>query len=212
MSKVNIFYSRLEIFCDPNTAFSDFIKEKCLQVKDDSYFDNIEIYNIYAKEFNSLDSVMEDIYELERTWENTNKKGVVCIDESKEYEQCNSIIIYNQWENYLTINIYFDRWMISGLSMLTNEWKENLKNANGKTKQIYSDVLEGNLNDECEFISRQKACFLLKNWLQTNDKKGDFEYNEYHSYWCEHYYNKQTNLPDNLLNFSESDNDGTVPF
>ncbi|PSB54477.1 hypothetical protein C7B77_18060 [Chamaesiphon polymorphus CCALA 037] len=189
-------------------TFLDFMKEKCLQVKDDSYFDDIEDYVIYAKEFDNLDSVIDCIYEIEKTWKNSNKKETLWVDGVTEYERCNSIMIYNQWKNHLTINIYLDRWMLSGISSLTNEWKENLKNAKGEINRIYSKVVEWKSNDESEFISRQKACSLLKKWLRTNDWEGDFDHKEYCNYRHEYYYiYNKTTLQDDFFS-----NDDTVPF
>jgi hypothetical protein len=213
MIEVDSFYSRLEISSDSNINFPGFVKDKCLHVKGNSYDDDVEKYNIYFKEFNDLNSVIECINQVEIIWKNAHRKGTILVDDYKEYERCDSILIYNQWKDYLTLNIYLDRWMLSGLSSLTNEWKENLKNAKGKVNEIYSEVLEWEINDECEFIPKQKACSLLENWLQTNERKGDFDYNKYYNYRHEYFYiYHPTALQDASLDFSESDNDDIVPF
>jgi hypothetical protein len=180
-----LFYSRIEIFCTSNIVLPSFNKDKCFYVRNSDNYNQLKKYEVCAREFNDYNSTIDCLYEIEKIWKNM---GIV---NSLQYpnftDECASIIIYNRWGLDLAIGMYRDRWLLSLCSKYTYEWKENrAKNTrNEEEKMIVLRIPYCQEESEDEFISKEKVCSLLKKWLETNDRSGDFDGNQRIAYMKE---------------------------
>jgi hypothetical protein len=178
----NKFYSRLEIFCNFSIDLPGFKKEKCFSIKDDTYYNFRKEYDVYAQEFDNFDAVINCLYEIEQAWKTL--KIARKLDDIYQ-NICGSVMIYNRWEINLNIGMYADRWMLSDSSKYTNEWKDNLSKFGRNSREITAFIPHCEVYDESEFISKEKVCLLIKQYLEENNWNGDFDYESYYEYLLE---------------------------
>jgi hypothetical protein len=171
------FYSRVEVFCVSSLNLTGFIREKCFDIKNNIDYNQKKEYDVFAKEFSDCQSTLNCIYEIETVWKKSQEgqnKPEYCTPSGA------SIMVYNQWELDLYIGIYDDKWFLSSLSEYTNEWKknyaENVKNKSGGSVILYIPFYQD--IDADEFISKERVCALLKEWLETSEYAVDFDGNE----------------------------------
>ncbi len=171
------FYSRLEVFCNCNLYLPNFKKEVCFRVKDDVGYNKDLNYSVNCVEFSDFDSTINCLYQIESAWEILRKGKEVSED---CMETGASIMIYNQSKLNLYIGMSKNKWFLSHLSKYTNEWKENysknIKNNSGSSVILYIPFCQDENTDE--FISKERVCALLKEWLQTGKYAVDFDGNE----------------------------------
>jgi hypothetical protein len=171
------FYCRIETFCISNINLSEFKKEKCFSIKDNINYNQKKEYDVFAKEFNDFNPVVSCLYEIESAWK-ILQEGKEVIEDCMELGA--SIMIYNQCKIDLYIGMYNNKWFLSHLSKYTNEWKENysrnIKNNSGGSVILHIPFYQD--EDIDEFISKEKVCALLKEWLETSKYAVDFDSNE----------------------------------
>jgi hypothetical protein len=177
---VNIskFYCRIEIFCNSNLKILGFNRDKCFDVRDDSDYNQDDDYDVFAKEFDNFTSVIDSLCEIELAWEKLQSYRKDISESDVEYGA--SVMIYNQWKSGLYIGMYDNRWALPRLSPYTNEWKENyarsVMNKSGSLVILHIPFYHEQFMDD--FISKDKACSLLKEWLEKNEYAVDFNENE----------------------------------
>jgi hypothetical protein len=161
------FYSRIEVACCLKISLPEFKREQSLLSWE---------YDVYAREFNSFESTIDCIYEIEKAW-NTSE-----VSESKtnifSNKRCASALIFNQWKDTLDIEMYLNKWRLSSISQHTYEWRDNIiKNKNlGKSSQCLVAYIHCfDEVDEDEFISKERVIQLMSKWLETGDESADFD-------------------------------------
>jgi hypothetical protein len=178
----NQFYCRIEIACCLKILLPEFKKEQCLIFSD---------YDVYAREFDDSESAISCIYEIEKAWNIADKLGET--NNFGENKKCPSALIYNQQKNTLDIQMYLDKWRLSGISEYTYEWRDNI--AKNKINNEYSQWLVAYTPcfdevDEDEFISKKRVIQLINKWLETDDMSADFDRNQRSIYMEEIWGNK----------------------
>jgi hypothetical protein len=171
------FYCRVEVFCSSKIELSELNRGKCFAVKDEDDYNQKKEYDVFAREFYDYDSVINCLYKIESAWK-ILQKG---IERADNCMGCGaSVMIYNQWMSELYIGMYNDRWFLSHLSEYTNEWKENyaidIKTNSESSVVLHIPFYQDENTDE--FISKQRVCALLKEWLETNKRNVDFDGSE----------------------------------
>ncbi len=166
----NRFYCRVEVACCLKIFLPEFKKEQCLLSGS---------HDVYAREFNDIESTIACIYEIEETWEVVQKTEEK-INASNIYSEneCASAMIYNRWGNMLDIEMHLEKWRLSDISMHTQEWKENIirNKINSKPSRsliVYIPCLHE--VEEDEFISKERVIKLITKWLETDDIFADFD-------------------------------------
>ncbi len=83
--------------------------------------------------------------------------------------------------------MHLNKWMLGGVSLFTDEWKENLQKLDYFTNYVWTRTPENDDIDfdECEFISKEKVCLLLNEWLETNEYSQELTYEQYSNYMHE---------------------------
>jgi hypothetical protein len=178
------FYSRIEIACCLEILLPGFKKERYLASLDRDI--NSSEYDVYAKEFDDLESTIGCLCKIEKTW------NISRYLENNENEiikkQCMSLMIYNQWENMLDIQMYLDKWRLSGISEYTYEWKENttkIKELCKYPKYLVAYIPFPHDVAEDEFISKERVIQLTKKWLEIDDMLADFDIDKHIAYMKE---------------------------
>lgn len=192
----NDFYCKIEIFCFSNILLPGFAKEKCFAIKDDNYYNFREEYDVYAQDFFDYRSVIDCLNIINERFNNIKYQNI-------STKQCESILIYNKWNLDLKLSMYSNRWMLSCSSRLTNEWKDNLDKFGREQETVTTRVPHYEEYDFCEFISRERVCQLIRNFLDKNDWNGDFDISKSYDYsakfwklWIQE--NKQNKLKETL--------------
>ncbi|WP_146138420.1 hypothetical protein [Chamaesiphon polymorphus] len=170
---------------------NNFIKSRHSDIEDIEYYNSVTVYDVYSRNFDDYKSVIECLHEVEEIYK-TEIFSLENNDALKNY--CFSLFIYNKWKSSLRICMHLNKWRLGGVSLLTNEWKENLQKLDDFPNYVWVRTPENDDIDfdECEFISKEKACLLLYEWLETNEYSKDLTYEEYSSYRNE-FYNLLTN-------------------
>jgi hypothetical protein len=173
-------YCRLETYCFFDIKQLGFLKqEKSLAVQKDSYYDDVKDYDVYAEEYNDLESVLSRISQIEEEWIKKNN-----LEKNRNYWEfnendqsaigdsetsCISVIIYNKWNNEIYVGMCFGRWMIVFYSDFTNECKENLQKAkNRKPRSMVLYLPQYTDFYDYQFISKEKVSLLIEEWLETD--------------------------------------------
>jgi hypothetical protein len=187
------FYCRLEISCFFNIMPEQFVKARCLEIHNNQQYDSITDYDVYSRDFDDYESVIKCLYDIEDIYET---KASADNDISSNY--CISIYIYNRWESPLHIAMYLNKWMLGGISLLTNEWKENLEKLDRLPNYIWTRMPGDDMDfEECEFISKEKVCLLLNEWLEIGKCNKDLTYRQHNDYMNE-FRNSLTNKNSSL--------------
>jgi hypothetical protein len=165
----NQFYCRIEVACCLKIFLPEFKEEQCLLSGS---------HDVYAREFNDIESTLACIYEIEKTWEIAQEIEQRNISNIYGGNECASAMIYNHWGNMLDIEMYSKKWRLSDISMHTQEWKENIiqNKINFKSSRslvAYIPCLHE--VEEDEFISKERVIELIIKWLETDDIFADFD-------------------------------------
>jgi hypothetical protein len=182
--KINNWYCRLETFCFFEMAISELHKkEKYFLVKNNPMFNTKDIYDVYAEQYDNIDSVINRLLNIEKIWMSRhNFKDINYWDKNKnisndhDYEiTCMSAMLYNQWGDSLNVGMHCDKWIVLSLSKYTNECKDNIeRTTNIKPRIINICVPETTEIFDYEFISKKKSIELIQDFLDTNKISMDF--------------------------------------
>jgi hypothetical protein len=195
-------YCRLEFYCLLGVDKIEISKkEKCLLFQDLSEFVDVQDYDVYAEDYDNINSVISRISEIGKEYDTKYHSGdrdywsdmrvnngneqeidaapVMLYDQwgnelivNEQEISAASVMLYNQWGNDLIVAVLFDKWMIP---QHTYESYENYKHRNNP-KSVILQLPEYSMFSEKQFVSNKTASLMIKEWLDTNDINTEFYY------------------------------------
>ncbi len=186
ISKKNL-YCRLEIFCIYEIEAAPFArKEKSLSIQNNEELKTVEDYDVYVEEYQDFILVRNRIIELgiiwkelhsevETSWTEEDRKACYAGNKESGRSLYISVLLYNCWGDHIIVGISHAGWVIPAVSCYTLEYENNLIELGDIdfSRQRIFVIFTPQVTEffECEFISQEVACLLIKEWLDNGTYK-----------------------------------------
>jgi hypothetical protein len=147
--------------------------------------DDVDVY-VYVEEYQNFQTLEARIVELNQIWRQrypekekywTQEEKEAYYQDSIVYDRVRDIylavLLYNRWGDHMVVGVSDSGWTIPGSSRYTIEYKNNQiklgKYDITKEKQFLFYLPEYTEFSSSDFISKETACSLLKEWLDTGE-------------------------------------------